>query len=34
MELLVLEDYPADFSLTCRGAPDGEILLVTLTARD
>lgn len=34
MDLLVLEGYPADFSLTCRGAPDGEILLVTLTARD
>jgi environmental stress-induced protein Ves len=34
MGLLVLEDYPADFSLTCKGAPDGEILLVTLTARD
>lgn len=34
MDLLLLEDYPADGSIICKGDPEGEGLLVTLTERN
>lgn len=34
MDLLLLEDYPAEGSIICGGDPEGEVLLVTLTERN